>query len=83
MKTKTKNRLFALAWELNIFCVGVAFLVVGSHWTNEFFDIKAPEIAYLIQVILPALFEGLSEGNPITPIDFVNYLKSKIWLFNY
>ena len=57
MKTKTKNRLFALAWELNIFCVGVAFLVVGSHWTNEFFDIKAPEIAYLIQVILPALFE--------------------------
>lgn len=41
-------------------------------------EVEVPEIAYLVQVLLPSLFNDLTGGSFSDPTDFVNHLKYKL-----
>ncbi len=77
MKTKTKNRLFILAWELNIVCACVVLFIVGFYWANEVIKSETlqPTIARAIEIVAPNLLDLLSGGSHINPTDFVHQHK--------
>lgn len=74
MRTKTRNKLFNIAFYLNLFCVAVVIGLVGFHWSNEMVKNEAINngIARAIEVVAPNLLEFLSGGNALQPTDFVN-----------
>ncbi len=63
------------------FTVFLAVCYLG--WSLYTLEVEVPEMAYLIQVLIPSLFDSFSEGTPFKPTDFVNYLKYKLWLLHY
>lgn len=74
MRAKTKNKLLNMAFDFNIFCVGVALIIVGVHWCNQIAgeDTISQGILRVIEVVVPNLLEFLSGGNALQPTDFVN-----------
>jgi len=58
------------------FTVFLAVCYLG--WSLYTIEVEVPEIAYLVQVLLPSLFDHLNSGSFAEPIDFVNYLKYKL-----
>jgi len=74
MTKRAKLILFEIGFIFNLFCVGVCCIIIAVHWASQI----EVEFAYLIKVLVPAVLDTITGGNPLAPIDFVNYLKFKL-----
>lgn len=64
-----RNTILNLHPIFHRFTVFLAVCYLG--WSLYNLEVEVPEIAYLIQVVIPSFFDGFSEGNPFKPTDFV------------
>ena len=71
-----RNVILNLYPVFHRFTVFLAVCYLG--WTLYSIELEVPEIAYLIQVILPTLINDLTGGNFADPTDFVNCIKHKL-----
>jgi len=71
-----KNRLLKQYLIFHKFTVilSVCYLLWGLYNI----ELEVPEIAYLIEVLLPNLINDLTGGNFADPTDFVNHIKFKL-----
>lgn len=58
------------------FTVFLAICYLG--WSLYNVELEVPEIAYLIEVLIPNLINDLTGGNSTDPTNFVNYIKLKL-----
>ena len=77
MKTKRNDVLFNLAREFNLFCIGIAVVVVGVYWCGQVIESEhlQPTIARIVETVAPNLIDFLSGGSNANPTDFVNHNK--------
>lgn len=68
-----KNTILDLYPFFHRFTVFLAVCYLG--WSLYNIDVEVPEIAYLVQVLLPSLINDLTGGSFANPTDFVNYYK--------
>jgi hypothetical protein len=65
-----KHTILNLYPVFHRFTVFLAVCYLG--WSLYTIEVELPEMEYLIQVLLPSIFDTLTGGHPLSPHDFVN-----------